>query len=142
MVKSLDYKLNGKGNYGKGDLALESFNEFILNSTSRVGLDLHPPFQIDGNFGIGKAILEMFIHSTSEHIEILPALPTSIREATIKGIVVKGGEIIDLYVKDNKVDYLNVYTKNDSNKVFIYNDKKYIINLEKGNNKLDFKNRN
>ena len=120
----------------QGDLALESFDDFILNSTSRVGLDLYPPFQIDGNFGIGKAILEMFVHSTSEFVEVLPALPTSINKATIKGIVVKGGEVIDLYVDNNKLEHMDIYAKTDCEKVFIYKGKKYIINLQKGNNKI------
>jgi len=120
----------------QGDLALESFNEFIAKSTSRVGLDLHPPFQIDGNFGIGKAILEMFIHSTSEMIEVLPAIPSSINEAIIRGIVVKGSEVIDLYIKNNKLEYMNVYAKDAHEKVFLYQEKKYIINLQQGDNKI------
>lgn len=120
----------------QGDLALESFNEFILNSTSRVGLDLHPPFQIDGNFGIGKAILEMFVHSTSENVEILPALPTTINNATIKGVVIKGGEVLDLFIRDNKLEHINIYAKAPCEKVIIYQNKKYYVRLQKGDNEI------
>lgn len=120
----------------EGDLALESFNEFIEKSTSRVGLDLHPPFQIDGNFGIGKAILEMFIHSTTSEIEILPALPSSIKNASITKIVVKGNLVIDLYIDDSKLSYMLVYSDYECEKAFIYDNKKYIIHINKGCNKL------
>lgn len=120
----------------QGDLALESFNEFITNSTSRVGLDLHPPFQIDGNFGIGKAILEMLIHSTSKHIEILPALPSSINNCSITGVIVKGGFVVDIYVENNKLEKLIIYSNNECNKLLIYNNKNYNIKLNKGKNEI------
>lgn len=121
----------------KGDLALNSFNEFIEKSTSRVGLDLHPPFQIDGNFGIAKAILEMFIHSTIDGIEILPALPSSIKNADIKGIAIKGGYVADLSVRDNRISSLNIISK-VNNKINInYNGNTNSYELKEGNNYIN-----
>ncbi len=119
---------------GMGDFALKSFNEFIENSTSRVGLDLHPPFQIDGNFGIGKAILEMFVHSTMNKIEILPALPSSINNAKINGVIIKGGYMLDLEVENNKLKMLKIISKFEGDIAIIYNNKEYHMDLVIGDN--------
>lgn len=118
----------------KGDLALESFNEFIANSTSRVGLDLHPPFQIDGNFGIGKAILEMLIHSKMGCVEILPALPSSINNAKISGVLIKGGHIVDLEVENNKLKALKIVSNRICDLSIIYENKEYNVKLSVGDN--------
>lgn len=121
----------------KGDLALESFNEFIEKSTSSVGLDLHPPFQIDGNFGIAKAIIEMFIHSTLNKLEILPALPGSIKNADIKGIVIKGGYVVDLSIKDSKIDSVNIISNRKGKINILCNGIEASYELEEGNNNIN-----
>lgn len=120
----------------EGDLAYNSFEEFMKNSTSKVGLDLHPPFQIDGNFGIGRAILEMFIHSTSDSIEVLPALPSHITNAYIKGIVVKGGDLVDLEVVDNKLVCFSINAKVSRDVNIIFKKNKTLVSLNPGINEI------
>ncbi|MCI8622494.1 MAG: glycoside hydrolase family 95 protein [Provencibacterium sp.] len=58
-------------------------------------LDVHPPFQIDGNFGAAAGIVEMLVQSHNPYIELLPALPPSWTEGKLTGIRLRGGFQMD-----------------------------------------------
>ena len=64
--------------------------------------DAHPPFQIDGNFGVTAGIAEMLLQSHNETIEILPALPKLWTKGEIKGLKAIGNYTIDIKWEDNK----------------------------------------
>ncbi len=65
--------------------------------------DAHPPFQIDGNFGITAGIANLLLQSQKGVIRLLPCLPKAFQNGYVNGLIAKGNITCDIEWRQGKV---------------------------------------
>ena len=71
-------------------------------------LDSHPPFQIDGNYGLTAGMTEMLLQSQLGYVQFLPALPNAWENGAVEGIKARGNFTISESWKHGLADQFTV----------------------------------
>lgn len=120
----------------QGDKCDDIITEIIKTTILPNFFSTHPPFQIDGNFGLLAGICEMLLQSHLGYIHILPALPKSWFDGEISGLMARGNFEISLIWKDRKLKKGTVKS-NLGNECKLRYDGKVMLVLDEDGNEVE-----
>lgn len=105
---ALAHRLNAWARAGDGNHAYLLLKNLLKERTHPNLWDVHPPFQIDGNFGATAGMTEMVLQSHEGYIALLPALPDNWKNVSFKGLKARGNFTIDCDYADQKIKNLKI----------------------------------
>jgi alpha-L-fucosidase 2 len=97
---------------GNGAKAMDNFTYAMHNYTTASLFSIcSGAMQVDGSFGLAAAVAEMFLQSSDNELNFLPALPGSWKDGEIKGLCARGGFEVGLRWKAIRLVEATVLSK-------------------------------
>jgi len=115
-----------------GEKACESIRKMLELSTYPNLFDKHPPFQIDGNFGICAAMNRMLAQSNEERVILLPALPAQWGTGSVRGLRLVGNAELSMTWENGKIVAAEIAAHSDYHTVVMYGGQSRDIVLKAG----------
>lgn len=114
---------------GDGDHARKLLVELLTHRTHPNLWDVHPPFQIDGNFGATAGVAEMLLQSHAGSIDLLPALPLAWKDGSFRGLCARGAYEVDCTWRDGKPVCCTVHAKKGGLPTVLFNGRPFKYTL-------------
>ncbi len=100
---ALAHRLCAWARTGEGNRAYALLQKLLSTRTHPNLWDVHPPFQIDGNFGAVSGMTEMLLQSYDGCIELFPALPEAWKNVRFHGLKARGNVTVSAVLQDGIV---------------------------------------
>ncbi|CEY77145.1 alpha-fucosidase [Streptococcus pneumoniae] len=104
-------KINLWARLGDGNRAHKLLAEQLKTSTLPNLWCIHPPFQIDGNFGATSGMAEMLLQSHTAYLVPLAALPDAWSRGSVSGLVARGHFEVSMRWADKKLLQLTILSR-------------------------------
>lgn len=115
-----------------GHEAHKHIEALLDHSTAPNLFDMHPPFQIDGNFGGTAGIGEMLLQSHEGFIRLLPALPDQWATGSVKGLMARGNINVSIDWSNHQLIKAIFISHISQSISVLYKETKSILNLKAG----------
>lgn len=102
------HRLNLRARTKDGNRTYKLLQQLLKNNTATNLWDLHPPFQIDGNFGGTAGISEMLLQSHEGYIEPLAAIPDAWADGSYTGLVARGNFTVGARWADGALNAVDI----------------------------------
>ncbi len=130
---SLAWKINLWARLLDGDHAHKLLTDLLSPQRTAPNLfDLHPPFQIDGNFGAVSGVVEMLLQSHNGEINLLPALPAAWPAGNVRGLRARGDFTIEIAWHDGVLISAGIHSGSGSASQLRYKNKAIKLDLKPG----------
>ncbi|HTE28497.1 glycoside hydrolase family 95 protein [Flavitalea sp.] len=104
-----------------------------------------PGIILNGNTCITAAVTEMLLQSQTGVIDLLPALPKTFKQGEVKGLVARGGFVVNIVWKGNALTAATIYSRHNNpckiklnNNYAVYQKNKRVILKEERKNIYSF----
>ena len=126
------WMINFNAQLHDGVSAQQNIDKFLQISTADNLFDMHPPFQIDGNFGFTAGVAETLLQSHEGFIRLLPALPTNWEDGEVTELKARGGIELDIEWKDGKLRKVGLLPMKDQSITLVSGERQLEVELKKG----------